>query len=117
LIRVLRKGASVCGLYLERQASCRSIFEVRVTRIVPLTVPGGRVGGEGKRRGRWYFSSNSDIAVVRYGWRGCSNHSWMNVFARLARPLFKWNHDQVMRQGAAGTARLLNARPARPVHG
>jgi hypothetical protein len=34
----------------------------------------------------------------------------MNLLAPVARPLFKWNHDQIMRQGAEGMARLLNAR-------
>jgi hypothetical protein len=33
----------------------------------------------------------------------------MNRLAPLARPLFAWNHDVVMRQGAAGLARLLQA--------
>jgi hypothetical protein len=34
----------------------------------------------------------------------------MNVLAPVARPLFAWNHDHVMRSGGEGLARLLGAR-------
>jgi hypothetical protein len=33
----------------------------------------------------------------------------MNRLAPVARPLFAWNHDAVMRQGAEGLAHLLDA--------
>jgi hypothetical protein len=33
----------------------------------------------------------------------------MNRLAPVARPLFAWNHDIVMRQGAEGLSQLLNA--------
>ena len=33
----------------------------------------------------------------------------MNRLAPVARPLFAWNHDVVMRRGAEGLARLLGA--------
>ena len=35
--------------------------------------------------------------------------AWMNRLAPVARPAFAYNHDAVMRQGAAGLARLLGA--------
>ena len=34
----------------------------------------------------------------------------MNLLAPIARPIFAWNHDHVMRNGAEGLARLLGAR-------
>jgi hypothetical protein len=34
----------------------------------------------------------------------------MNLLAPIARPIFAWNHDYVMRNGAQGLARLLDAR-------
>lgn len=94
----------------------RLVFDVRVTRIVPLTVLEGRASGEVEGRGCWYFSSCGDVTVVRYEWRVNTNRLWMNVVAPVARPLFKWNHHQVMRQGAEGLARLLNARLLGLVH-
>ena len=88
----------------------RLTFDVRVTRIVPLTMLEGHASGEVEGIGRWRFSSEGDITVVCYEWRIRTRRLWMNLIAPLARPLFKWNHDQVMRQGAEGMARLLNAR-------
>jgi hypothetical protein len=35
---------------------------------------------------------------------------WMSRLCPLARPLFAWNHDHVMRGGGRGLARLLEAR-------
>ena len=87
----------------------RLTFDVRVTRIVPLTLLEGRASGEVEGIGRWCFAHDGRATSVRYEWRVRSTRRWMNVLAPFARPLFKWNHDQVMRQGAEGMARLLNA--------
>jgi hypothetical protein len=34
----------------------------------------------------------------------------MNLLAPIAKPVFAWNHDVVMRQGGEGLARRLGAR-------
>ena len=94
----------------------RLVFDIRVTRIVPLTVLEGRASGEVEGVGCWFFSSDGDITEVRYEWRIRTNRLWMNIVAPLAHPLFKWNHDHLMRQGAEGMARLLNARLLSLVH-
>ena len=88
----------------------RLTFDVRVTRIVPLSIVEGYATGEVEGIGRWQFADDDGVTVVRYEWQVRTNSGWMNLIAPLARPLFKWNHDQVMRQGAEGMARLLNAR-------
>lgn len=95
----------------------RLVFDVCVTHIVPLTELEGRASGEVEGVGRWYFSNNDDITVIRYEWQVRTNRLWMNIVAPLARPLFKWNHNQVMRQGAEGLARLLDARLVGLTHG
>jgi hypothetical protein len=33
---------------------------------------------------------------------------WMNLLAPIARPLFAWNHDQVMKAGYEGLKKRLN---------
>jgi hypothetical protein len=95
----------------------RLCFDVLVTRIVPLTMLEGRASGEVEGIGRWQFADDGGVTVVRYEWLVRTNRWWMNIIAPIARPLFKWNHDQVMRQGAEGMARLLNARLLSLVHG
>lgn len=95
----------------------RLTFNARVTRVIPLTVLEAYASGEVEGIGRWCFSEEGALTVVRYDWHVCINRPWMNLLAPVARPLFKWNHDQVMRQGAEGMARLLNARLVSLVHG
>ena len=45
-----------------------------------------------------------------YEWDVGTKRRWMNLLAPIARPIFAWNHDYVMRNGAQGLARLLDAR-------
>lgn len=96
----------------------RLTFYVRVTRIVPLTELEGVASGEVEGIGRWrFFAEESGTTRVRYEWRVRTNRGWMNVLAPLARPVFKWNHDEAMRRGAEGMARWLNARLLSVAHG
>ena len=60
--------------------------------------------------GRWCFYNDGVTTIVRYEWQVHTNRFWMNVLAPLARPVFEWNHNHVMRQGGKGLAHLLNAR-------
>jgi len=44
-----------------------------------------------------------------YDWQVSTTKKWMNIFAPIAEPLFKWNHDKVMNAGYDGlTKRLAN---------
>ena len=42
-----------------------------------------------------------------YEWNVSTGKPWMKAMAPLARPLFAWNHDRVMRWGGEGLAREL----------
>ncbi len=59
--------------------------------------------------GRWRFFEGEGTAVT-YEWNVATKKPWMNALGPLARPLFRWGHDEVMRQGAQGLARHLGAR-------
>lgn len=85
-------------------------FDLCVTRFVPLAMVEGQVSGEVIGTGRWHFSHEDGVTMARYEWHVRTQRLWMNLIAPLARPVFSWNHHQVMRQGAEGLARLLNAR-------
>lgn len=95
----------------------RLTFDVRVTHVVPLSMVEGHASGEVEGVGRWLLSSDGMITSVRYEWHVRTNRRWLNIAAWFGRPLFRWNHDQVMRQGAEGMSRLLNARLVNIVHG
>jgi hypothetical protein len=83
-------------------------FESRVTRREPPYLLEGNADGELVGVGRWRLYVGHGTAVV-YEWNVRTSRPWMNRLAPVARPLFAWNHDVVMRQGAEGLARLLEA--------
>jgi hypothetical protein len=51
---------------------------------------------------------------VRYTWSVSLGQSWMRRIAPLAAPLFRWNHNAVMRAGEIGLARHLNTNVIKP---
>lgn len=95
----------------------RLTFVSRVTRVEPRCLLEGLVEGELEGVGCWYFTRENGLTIVRYEWRVRTTRGWMNFLAPLARPLFRWNHDALMRKGGLGLARHLRARfaPREPV--
>jgi len=83
-------------------------FESRTTRREPPYLLEGSADGELVGTGRWRLYEGRGTAAV-YEWDVRTSRAWMNRLAPVARPLFEWNHDVVMRQGAEGLARLLDA--------
>jgi hypothetical protein len=84
-------------------------FESRVTRLERPWLLEGDAVGELTGVGRWrLYEGNGGTAAV-YEWNVRTSRAWMNRLAPVARPVFAWNHDVVMRQGADGLARLLEA--------
>jgi len=88
----------------------RLTFDVRVTRIEPMHALEGIASGEVEGIGCWRFRREGALTVVCYEWQVRTTKGWMNALAPIARPLFKWNHDLLMRNGEQGLARLLGAR-------
>jgi hypothetical protein len=82
-------------------------FDMRVVRIEPPRLLEGHATGELEGEGVWRLEQSGSVTTVRYDWNVRTARWWMNLIAPLARPLFEWNHDVVMRQGGDGLARLL----------
>jgi uncharacterized protein YndB with AHSA1/START domain len=85
----------------------RLAFDMRMTRVEPMSLIEGEAVGELSGTGRWQFAYEGDSTRVRYDWNVVTTKPWMNLLAPAARPLFKWNHDVVMNWGAEGLARKL----------
>lgn len=85
-------------------------FEVVATRIERPALLEGDVSGGLEGTGRWRFYEQGGITAVLYEWEVATTRSWMNLLGPIAGPAFRWNHDQVMRNGALGLAELLDAR-------
>ncbi|MDP3217531.1 MAG: hypothetical protein Q8S73_25700, partial [Deltaproteobacteria bacterium] len=69
----------------------------------------GSVQGDLEGIGRWHFSNEGAVSVIRYEWHVRSTRWWMNLIAPFARSMFIRNHGVLMRQGAEGLARQLEA--------
>jgi hypothetical protein len=91
------------------QLPYRVVFDVRATRIEELVALEGTAEGDLEGVGRWHFSRQGKLSVVRYEWHVRSSRWWMNLLAPFARSIFIRNHAQIMEQGGEGLARLLGA--------
>jgi len=87
----------------------RVVFEVRPTRVEKLVAIEGIARGDLEGIGRWNFSRQGAVSVVRCEWHVRSTLWWMNLIAPFARSMFIRNHAQVMAQGGEGLARLLES--------
>ncbi|WMC11692.1 SRPBCC family protein [Oceanimonas pelagia] len=89
----------------------RLVFDVYLVRHYAPKVIVGKVCGDLEGWGCWQLRERGGLTGVRHEWRVRTTRRWMNLAAPLARPLFIWSHHAVMRDGAAGLARWLNAPP------
>jgi uncharacterized protein YndB with AHSA1/START domain len=86
------------------------VFDMRSTRAERPHLLEGQASGELEGRGLWRLFDTNGATAVLYEWDVRTTRAWMNVVAPIARPIFAWNHDYVMQNGAAGLAELLGAR-------
>ena len=91
------------------QLPYRVVFEVCATRIERLVAIEGTTRGDLEGIGRWHFSRQDAVSIVRCEWHVRSTRWWMNLIAPVARSMFIRNHARVMAQGGAGLARLLRS--------
>lgn len=87
-------------------------FRARVERIEPPALIEGTVGDgalHGRGRCRLLALPEGGTAVV-FELEVETTEGWMNLLAPLARRVFVWNHDVLMRRGGEGIARRLGVR-------
>ena len=89
-------------------------FDVRVTRVRPPSELEAEAAGELEGTGRWTLIPADGGTLVRYNWDIRTTRRWMNLLAPVARPVFRWNHDELMREGGQSLGRLLGADLALP---
>jgi hypothetical protein len=84
-------------------------FRIVVTRVEHLQLMEGEATGDLAGHGRWRLLGAGDATTVTYEWNVSTTKPWMNLLAPVARPVFHWNHDWVMRSGGRGLAEQLGA--------
>jgi hypothetical protein len=70
----------------------------------------GDATGDLEGSGCWRLFEEDGVTAVVYDWDVASTKRWMNLLGPVARPVFEYNHDVVMRWGGEGLARRLGAR-------
>lgn len=82
-------------------------IEVEVVESLPLERLRGRSRGELNGEGLWLLRDHGEVTDVTYVWRVEVAKRWMRWLAPVLAPVFRWNHDAVMRAGEAGLRRRL----------
>ena len=85
-------------------------FDMRVTRVEPMTLIEGRAEGELTGLGRWTLQADGARTAARYEWIVEVTKPWQRRLAPLLRPVFTWNHTMVMAWGYAGLVKKLAGR-------
>ncbi len=85
-------------------------FEVETVEVARYERIRGVARGQLNGQGLWEFSPDQSSTRVRYTWSVNLGQAWMRRLKPLAAPIFRWNHDAVMRAGAVGLAAYLHAK-------
>lgn len=80
------------------------MVDVDHPRRIHMLVRGDLIG-----TGTFLLDGDHRRTRVRLIWNVSTTKPWMNLLARLARPLFGWTHNQWTRAGASAMARRLDA--------
>jgi hypothetical protein len=84
-------------------------FEFTVDAVDRPLSMAGRAEGELSGTGVWRLFEDDGVTAVVYDWQVTTTKRWMNLLSPVARPVFEYNHDVVMRWGGEGLARRLGA--------
>ena len=82
-------------------------FDFVVRRVDEPCCMAGDAIGDLEGSGTWRLFEQNGITAVVYDWDVTTSKRWMNLIAPVARPVFEYNHDVVMRWGGEGLARRL----------
>ena len=85
-------------------------FDFTVRRVDEPCCMEGDALGELQGTGIWRLYEQSGVTAVIYDWDVTTGKRWMNLLAPVARPVFEYNHDVVMRWGGEGLADRLGVR-------
>jgi len=104
-------GVGRRGRYAWRSRIPHSVrFEILATEVERPHLIAGEASGELEGIGRWRLYEHDGATAVLHQWDVRTTKRWTNAIAPLAGPLFRWNHDQIMRWGGEGIARHLGCR-------
>jgi hypothetical protein len=108
-----RAGRQAWRFTFQTRLPYRMSFQADVVREEAMAVETtvvGRVQGEG----RWRVDSADEGARVHFDWMVVPQVPWMRLLSPVARPVFIWNHESLMAEGACAFAQELGVAMPRP---
>ena len=103
-------GVGACHRILWRgRLPYRVAIETEVVEVAPGALLRARSHGDLAGEGSWRFADVAAGTRVQYLWEVRTQRRWMRLAAPLLAPLFRLNHDWLMRAGADGLAHRLRA--------
>lgn len=85
-------------------------FEAKARVIEKPRLVVADVSGEVTGTGSWRLFEQDGVTAVLYEWKVATAKRWMNLLTPILTPVFRGNHDWVMRKGGEGIAGLLGCR-------
>ena len=85
---------------LRSPAHYKLTFDFLLTDRIEHKLLSGKASGELEGSGFWHFNVNDGITYIECQWNVKTTRAWMNTFAFLLKPAFKYNHRLVMKKGA-----------------
>jgi hypothetical protein len=85
-------------------------FEFVVRELDEPCSMSGEATGELTGTGHWRLFEQDGVTAVTYEWNVHTTKAWMNALSPLAKPIFEYNHNVVMRWGGEGLARRLDCK-------
>ena len=100
-------GGAIHCIRWATQLPCDIVLQVEAVELLPHERIRGRSRGPLDGEGIWLLRAEGDHTEVTCVWRVEFAVRWMRWVAPLLAPVFRWNHDCIMRAGEAGLARHL----------
>lgn len=88
-------------------------IDLRVTQIQPYRFITAEVTGDLTGNGNCAITYQEIEAATEltFTWNVSLTKSWMKLIGGVAKPLFVWNHEKVMKNGEEGLIRHLSTHP------
>lgn len=82
-------------------------FDMELTQLIPFQTIQAIARGDLEGIGTWYFEETAQHSTCTFHWQVETRIPWMNWMPSLTKPLWIWNHHQLMYQGGKGLASHL----------
>lgn len=85
-------------------------FPVTITNLELMRRIEGKAQGDLEGKGICDITSTKTQTTIIFTWDVTTKKRWMNLVAPIAKPIFVWNHNRIMQEGAKGLVKHLKTK-------